>query len=664
MKKSALLLIAIALPLACNKEVQAPEETTPAQAEQTASEAKIMEVTLTAVNESAATKTFFNKSTGAITWTASESNLAIFDGSAKQSFTHVETLEDGAKATFSGSADVSAPTWTAVHPATHAALEGGNIFVTFPCIQEARPAGGLKADINTSAAIVTHDGSGNIDDFTMKNIGGLLKLTVAKAGIKTITVSSVGGEALTGKAQLSFDGSGNPVVTPVATQFETFVTLKAANLAEGLATGEYFVSVFPVSMASGLIIDMENIDGTIASVKSSTTATVARSADLEFAGFDTVASWYEPEETTMTLNFKNTTWPFKETTATGGTDDDATKWKGNTEKQLTYTPDNSILFYIKCSDYCSANGANGLRFGKGNGDYLMFPAIQGKNLIQVKVKYVASKTDKTRPAILTRGGNDVVIGGDAVGSDIVSGNVGTETVETWDLTGTAHNMQYRYQLTFGGNDVTYIDQIELTYASKKTNLVLDVNFWTDNGSANGAINQPFKDYTIPSVKTTQNRACTFEYQGVDYSFEIGGGYRILASESNRGLGLTSNGGQLGYIKVPAISGYKLIAMSAVSGGPATDGAIGTGRFDFNTTAEKNDSFKITTVASTMAEPATFSATFDSTEENTAYYFVAAWGWQTLKNLHLVYTPVSSPSPAPAQPSGTPALLLDGGEFIL
>lgn len=655
MKKIAFLLFAVTLPMACTLEL------TEATVEnENAHQPVLKEVVLTAASEGAQTKTYFNRSTGALTWTVSESAMAIFDGTAKQSFSHVETLEEGAKATFSGTADVSVATWTAVHPATHAALDGEDIIVTFPCFQTIRSGGGMLADVNTMAARVTHDGSGNIDDFTMKNVGGLLKLTVAKAGIKTITVSSRGGEALTGKAKLTFDGSGNPVVTPVDTKYETFVTLCASDMASGIPTGDYFVNIFPVTMASGLIIDMENIDGTVASVKSSSTATVARSADLEFAGFDTVANWYEPEETTMTLNFKNVTWPFVETTSTGAGDENSTKWKGNTEKQLTYTPDNSILFYINCSNYCSANGGNGLRFGKGTGDYLLFPAIQGKNLIQVKVKYVASTTDQTKPAILTRGGNDVVIGGGAKGK-VTSGAVGSETVETWDLTGTAHNMQYRYQLTFGGNDVTYIDQIDLTYASKKTNLVLDVNFWTDNGSANGAINQPFKNYTIPSVKTTQNQDCTFEYQGVDYSFKIGGSYRILASGSNRGLGLTSDGkDQLGYIKVPAISGYKLTAMSAVSGGPATDGAIGPGRFDFNTTAEKNDSFKITTVASTMAEPATFSATFDSTEENTAYYFVAAWGWQTLKNLHLVYTPVSSPSPAPS----SPASLLDGGEIEL
>lgn len=661
MKKSALLLIAIALPLACNKEVQAPEETTPAQAEQTASEAKIMEVTLTAVNESAATKTFFNKSTGAITWTASESNLAVFDGSAKQSFTHVETLEDGAKATFSGSADVAAPTWTAVHPASHAALEGGNIFVTFPCIQEARPAGGLKADINTSAAIVTHDGSGNIDDFTMKNIGGLLKLTVAKAGIKTITVSSVGGEALTGKAQLSFDGSGNPVVTPVATQFETFVTLKAADLASGLATGDYFVSVFPVSMASGLIIDMENIDGTVASVKSSTTATVARSADLEFAGFDTVASWYTPSETEYTFNFRTSgSWPFEESiTSSSG---DGAAWAGEGEHVMTYSSDNSIKFYLHCSNWATAKSAgNGMRFGYGVGDYLLLPAIQGKKLRKVSVTY--SNADASNPTILTRGGTDEVIGGDNV-----STNFAANDVQTWTLTGTANNTQYRYQLTKGS--VAFIGSITLTYISKTPPIVIDMSFF--NTETSKAVNPLTPVAPASSFDTygTQvdftSTAGTYKINDTEYTMEFyGAKARILYGTTNgekRGLGMGTGLS----IKLPTIPGYRLSHIQTAYAGQAAgtdDPTLPDRTLYISTTTTSagaiwTKAFKDCSLDSLP----TVDEDLDGTVAGNDYYLLPNSGWFYIPYLNLTYIPASVPAPIPA--GGTPALLLDGGEFIL
>ncbi|MCR5019296.1 MAG: hypothetical protein K6A64_10935, partial [Bacteroidales bacterium] len=518
-------------------------------------------------------------------------------------------------------------------------------------------AGGLKADMNTVAAQVTHDGAGNIDDCVMKNVGGLLKLTVAKTGIKTITVSSRGGQALTGKAELTFDGSGNPVVTPVATKYESFVTLKASDPATGLAAGDYFVSVFPVAMSTGLIIDMENIDGTVASIKTSTAANVSRNSDLEFSGFDTGANWYTPATTTLTFDFVSG-WPFNETIASGGTDPISTAWASDGEKVMTSKDYTSVLFYIHCMYYVTRSASNGLRIKGTVGDYLLLPAIPGKNLTKVVVKHKAD--DTTRPAIMTRGGNEVVEGGTA------EGNAAAGDTHTWNLSSTAHNMQYRYQLTNGATAFAFLESLELTYSSKPSAptpapIVLDVHFWTDNGTANGAVNQPFKDYTIPGTKTSQNQACTFEYNSVDYPFEIGGSYRILASASNRGLGLTSNGTQLGYIKVPGISGYKLTSMSSVVGGPATDGNINKLFLDFSSTASENADARFSAAASTMSAPSSFSQTFDSTEAGVAYYFVAKWGWLTLRNIRLVYSPVSSPAPAPAP---APAQLLDGGVTIL
>lgn len=645
MKKIALILSLACLSLACAKEAQNPDSL------QEEKQVNLQQVTLVAGQE-VATKTDFNKDTGALTWKDSgeESDMAIFDGSAKQLFTHGTTTDGGTQATFSGTADVSTATWVAVHPASHAALDGANILVTFPCFQTIESGGGMQSDVNTMAAQVTHDGSSNLDHFTMKNVGGLLKLTVAKADIKTITVSSRGGEPLTGTATLTFDGEGNPVLTPVSTKYETFVTLCAANMATGIPTGDYFVNVFPVTMTTGLIIDMEKIDGTVASVKSSTAATVARSADLEFAGFDTGATWYEPEETEISLNY-NSAWPFKESTSNGVDDTAAKAWATGKEETLTYKADESLLFSIYCTNFCAGNGDKGLRFGRGNGDYLLLPAIPGKNLKKVSVTYFKSN-DTSNPGIYTRGGTSEALGGTTVTESISDGST-----HEWTLVGTGHNLQYRYQINSTASTLSRIKEMTLTYVAKQTNLVLDVHFWTDNGTANGAVNQPFVDYTIPGNKTSQNQACTFRDNGVDYPFEIGGSYRILASASNRGLGLNNNGDQLGYIKVPGISGYKLASMSAVVGGPATNGNVNKLSLDFSTTATENSSARFSADACTMSEPSSFSKTFDSTEEGVAYYFVAKWGWLTLRNIRLVYTPVTAPAPAPAS-------LLDGGETEL
>ncbi len=676
MKKTVVLMALAALALSCAKENEAFNDNA-----QPLHKADFREVTITASPEQVETKTYFDKSTGALTWTTNESNLAVYDGTDLQAFTY-EGATDG-KASFTGTADVAAASWTAVHPASHAALEGGKVYVTFPCIQEARDAGGLKADMNTVAAQVTHDGSGIIEDCVLKNVGGLLKLTVAKTGIKTITVSSRGGQALTGKAELSFDGSGNPVVTPVTTKYETFVTLKAANRSTGLAAGEYFVSVFPAAMTTGLLIDMENIDGTVASIKTTSTATVNRNSDLEFSGFDTGASWYTPATTTMELKFMNVTWPFVETTATGGTADDAKKWAGNVEKQLTYTPDNSILFYVNCSNYCSANGANGLRMGKGQGDYLLFPALPGKNLTKVEVKYVSGKTDKTMPAIMTRGGSGVVLGGDAITTNI---EASADTWKTWNLVGTAHNMQYRYELTFAAaNDVTYIEQINLTYASKPSSIapptpdptttVLDMVFWEGSDyTVDGAVLQPFTT-NLPIWNTDTNSDFVLSKGGNNYTFHFYGlQMRLAVHKQWRGLNLNKAGS---YIMFPAISGYKLTKVEGVLGGrsyedyvaasydpdtPATHGRYGAKQICISTSSNSADSIKDYAIAAaSIVNPAVISIELDSTADNTSYYLVTGTDGVCLRNLTITYTEVSSPAPAPAP---APAQLLDGGVTIL
>lgn len=676
MKKTFILMALAALALSCAKENELTDQNNLPQ-----HKADYREVTITASPELVTTKTFFNKDNGTLSWNTTESDLAVYDGTALQAFAFAGAT-DG-KASFTGTADVATATWTAVHPYSHASLEGGKVYVTFPCIQEARNGGGLKNDMNTMAAQVTHDGAGNIDDCVMKNVGGLLKLTVAKTGIKTITVSSRGGQALTGKAELSFDGSGNPVLTPVATKHETFVTLKAADMSAGLAAGDYFVSVFPAAMTTGLIIDMENIDGTVASIKTSASATVNRNSDLEFSGFDTKASWYTPATTTMELKFMNTTWPFVEAATTSATSSDATKWAGNVERQLTYAPDNSILFYVNCSNYLSSNGGNGLRMGKGQGDYLLFPALPGKNLTKVDVKYVSGKTDKTMPAIMTRGGSGVVLGGDAITTNI---EAGADTWETWNLVGTAHNMQYRYELTFAAaNDVTYIEQINLTYASKPSSIapptpdptttVLDMVFWEGSDyTVDGAVHQPFTT-NLPIWNTDTDSDFVLSKGGNNYTFHFYGlQMRLAVHKQWRGLNLNKAGS---YIMFPAISGYKLTKVEGVLGGrsyedyvaasydpdtPATHGRYGAKQICISTSSNSADSIKDYAIAAaSIVNPAVISIELDSTADNTSYYLVTGTDGVCLRNLTITYTEVSSPAPAPAP---APAQLLDGGVTIL
>lgn len=657
--KKILIISAIAvLALSCAKENPVLEK------QNKGHEVNLQEVTLIAGQEGIVTKTYFNKSNGQLTWTANEAAMAIFDGTDKQSFSHVSTEDGGLSATFSGTADVNEPNWIAVHPAINSSWENSKVYVNFPCYQTARANGGMLANMNTIAAKVTHTGA-DLDGFTMKNVGGLLKLTVAKTGIKSITVSSRGGEPLTGKAELSFDGDGNPVVTPVEYNYETFVTLVASDPSAGLAAGDYFVSVFPVALNSGILIDMENIDGTEASVKATTAATLSRAADLEFAGFDTGATWYTPEETTLTLDFK-AGWPFNETVVSSGTAPEATAWASDGEKVMTYKGDNTILFYVHCAYYVTNSGSIGLRIKGTAGDYLLLPSIPGKKLKKVVVKH--SNDDTTHPAISTRGGNAVVDGGTA------KANAATDDVNTWNLSGTAHNMQYRYQLTNGSTAFGYLGSLELTYASKPSSapvdppvvntITLDLRFY--DSSTDKALN-PFStsgfDTNGTQVVFSEPATYVFTSGGKDYNFVFTAGKaKILRGVDKRGLGL--NGCPM---KIPTISGYKLTNIKTALGGQAAnqtdaDPPVDPKNFYLSTGTTKADQiWKKAFAASTMGSLPTVDDDLTTTVAGTDYYFIAEWGWCYMQYLTLTYTAVSSASPTSAP---APAQLLDGGSIVL
>ena len=601
--------------------------------------ADVRQVVLCASNE-AQTKTYFNKDKGTITWNTTEDPLAIFDGGL-QKFTCSEVSQDQTLAYFTGSADVAKTSWIAVHPYSHASVVNSELVVKIPSFQTARAKGGIQQGENTSAAIVSVV-NGEPQGFTMMNVGGLLKFTVSETGIKTITFSTIGGEPLTGNVKLSFE-DGKPKATVL--DGETFVTLKAADMTSGFAAGDYFACVLPVNLSQGIRIDMEKIDGKTASVAAKTPAEVLRSGDLEFAGVDTGASWYMPELSTIVLDFPNASWPFVEPTNGGVTNDASKAWATGNEERMTLKADNSILFYMNCSNYCSATGGSGLRFGKAAGDYMLFPAIPGKSLKKVAVTFLAS--DIKRAAIRTRSGCADVIGGAA------AGNQDAGATFEYNLVGTARNMQYRYELTGASDDATHISKIVLTYASKGTPageepevpaLVVTADFV----DANDASIEPFTDEVGANRITVTDKEYTLAESG--YVFTINGTIRINAwSSKYKGIRLESSGD---YIKLPAIEGYRLSSVDAVVGGVSdTDnGPVPAKTVHISSSSSSADAIATATFAAcTISEPSSVSMTLSDTSENTPYYLVMGSSATSFRKISLNYIPVdSSSSVAPAQ----------------
>lgn len=601
--------------------------------------ADVRQVVLCASNE-AQTKTFFNKDNGTITWNTTEEPLAIFDGALRQ-FTCSEVSQDKTLAYFTGSADFAQTSWIAVYPYSHASVVNSELVVKIPSFQTARANGGIRQGENTSAAIVSVV-NGEPQGFTMMNVGGLLKFTVSETGIKTITFSTIGGEPLTGNVRLSFEG-GKPKATVL--DGETFVTLKAADMTSGFTAGDYFACVLPVNLSQGIRIDMEKIDGKTASVAAKTPAEVLRNGDLEFAGVDTGASWYMPELSTIELDFPSGSWPFVETTGTGIRDDASTAWATGNEEKMTLRADNSILFYMNCSDCCSATGGSGLRFGKAAGDYMLFPAIPGKSLKKVAVTFLIK--DIKKAAIRTRSGCADVIGGAA------AGNQDQGATFEYNLVGTARNMQYRYELTDASDDATHISKIVLTYASKGTPageepevpaLVVTADFV----DANDASIEPFTENVDFSPIAVTNKEYTLKESG--YVFTINGTIRISPyTKKYKGIRLDNSGD---YIKLPAIEGYRLSSVDAVVGGVSdtNDGPVLAKTVKISSSSSSADAIATATFAAcTIPEPSSVSMTLSDTSENTPYYLVMVSNTISFRKISLKYIPVdSSSSVAPAQ----------------
>ena len=271
---------------------------------------------------------------------------------------------------------------------------------------------------------------------------------------------------------------------------------------------------------------------------------------------------------------------------------------------------------------------------------------------------------------MTRGGNGVVTGGTAVG------NAAADDVNTWTLNGTAHNMQYRYQLTNGSTAFAYLSSLELTYTSKpvtapvSNTITLDLRFYDasiDKGvnPFNDVERSPKLDIWGTAVTATTPETYVFTSGGTDYEFVFTGGkFKIMKGVDKRGLGLSGCA-----LKLPTISGYKLTNIKTALGGQAAnqtddDPPVDPKNFYLSTsTAKANQIWKHSFPANTMSTLPTVDDDLTTTVAGTDYYIVTEWGWCYMQYLTLTYTEVSgggsNPAPAPA-----PAQLLDGGEIEL
>lgn len=215
-----------------------------------------------ATGASAPSKTVLNMDLS-VSWVAGD-EISVFGETVNNEFT-LDSINGEGKAKFSGSA--SGSEFYALYPYDSEAsiTAGGVITTSLPCDQTG-VAGTFAPGLNKSVAH-TDDGT-----LVMKNVFGLIRFTLTRSDITSVTISSNGNEFMTGKVEITLDGSGIPSCSVV--KGTRYVTVHPSG--STFAPGTYYAVVLPGTYAGGLRMTLST--ATQADVRKKTAdATVTRS---------------------------------------------------------------------------------------------------------------------------------------------------------------------------------------------------------------------------------------------------------------------------------------------------------------------------------------------------------------------------------------------------
>lgn len=210
-----------------------------------------------------------------IVWSTSDC-INVFSGASfatNTAFSATSVENSGLNATFEGLGEVS-PEYYALFPyqSTATISPAGVITAELPSTQAAVP-GSFGPEANLAVAYIT-----GTENLQFKNVGALLGVTVPDAGITGLKVESLGGQPLTGTAQISYNG-GEPAVniTSGNNSVETAVS----------GVGTYYFVVFPGSYSDGFRITLTR-NGYTASVKNEKALTLGRNDNVLLASVPSV----------------------------------------------------------------------------------------------------------------------------------------------------------------------------------------------------------------------------------------------------------------------------------------------------------------------------------------------------------------------------------------
>ena len=393
-----------------------------------------------------------------VVWEADD-KLIVWDGVKNQEFSiDSDNFTPGSSsAVFKGQAEVSAEKYYVVHtsgtPEFKANTSNGTetdelaaYNVVVPAVQHP-VKGSYDPDAVVSAGVVEHT-AGSTDQLalTMKNICALLKVTLTKENITSVSVKAMESKKyLAATGRVVYKNDGTLVMYAMSGQSES-VTMEQTNGA--FAPGDYYIAVTPRDFAD-MEVTYTDSEGNTATT--STTGSYSFKAGsiiplgiddskLDFSGSTPVT----PSELVLTVDcssqpFTTNISPFASEAA-----ESISKYLsvGDVEYQF-------VIHAASRSNYSS--GKIQLNIDKAGPGYIRVPAIKGK--ILKKVEVTMASTDKT----IKIANNEDGTGEQAKASSIANG--ATASLELSNpVAGTS------YYVYFSQNKV-YISKLVLTYTS-------------------------------------------------------------------------------------------------------------------------------------------------------------------------------------------------------
>lgn len=483
-----------------------------------------------------------------------DDRVTVFDGTGRRSFRVTYVYQDGS-AKLEGDTGEGAgnKTWRFIYPESAFTERTDKYTKTYVQRLQDAVKGTFAPKVNVMSGIATPEQRGDNGKVSMKNVCGLVKIVVSASDITSITLSAKDDTKLSGRIGID---ENNPTLITNNYSSHNSVTLVSPD-GSALQPGEYYVAVLPCTL-NGFVLYLTNKDGKVAKRTNSNEFKIERNTINTIQGFDKNLNWYWPDVTGIALGFNSYkkdnqdnwrwlvgTWPFTD----GKPDSGGSSSLKDQENKLTLS---NYEFAYKSTSWNPMFGDSGFRFGQGVGDYLDFPALEGKVLTKIKVRagnasdrpniYYHNETEKLSANFTT----------DDTG-DLAQGSYATWSIKPFYIGDTLRFVQSKTTnpialgtlvLTYNSFDKVDEKEIALDFTDGKNPFVAQDKVFTDN-------------WTI-----SYNDCNCYTLEGFEFVLNAKARLHGGSNVNFRGLGFNGSEQKL---ELPLISGFKLSKISLTSG---------------------------------------------------------------------------------------------------